>query len=106
MSKQIDKICVVTSTRADYGLLKFLMKEIKDSKNFKLQIIATGMHLSEEFGMSYREIEKDGLKINSKIDCLLSSDSESAAIKSIGLGLIGFADSLTLLNPDLIILFR
>ena len=71
--------------------VKIFDEEIKDSKNFKLQIIATGMHLSEEFGMSYREIEKDGLKINSKIDCLLSSDSESAAIKSIGLGLIGFA---------------
>ena len=84
------KICIVTGTRAEYGLLYWLMKEVDTDKELELQIIATGMHLSPEFGNTYRQIEKDGFTITRKVDMLLSSDSEVGIGKSIGLGIIGF----------------
>lgn len=98
------KICVVTSTRADYGLLKSLMHEIRADKSLKLQIIATGMHLSPEFGLTYSEIESDGFVIDRKVEILTSSDTNVGAVKSMGLGLIGFADVLTDLKPDIILI--
>jgi GDP/UDP-N,N'-diacetylbacillosamine 2-epimerase (hydrolysing) len=98
------KLCIVTGTRAEYGLFYPLLKLIKDSKEFELQIIATGMHLSPEFGLTYREIEEDGFKIDEKIEMLLSSDSDIGISKSIGLGVIGFSDSLKRLNPDMVVL--
>ena len=101
MRKQ--KICIVTGTRAEYGLLYWLMKPIWDDPNLELQIIATGMHLSPEFGLTYREIEKDGFTINSKIEMLLASDTPSSISKSTGIGLIGFADAYNELNPDIIV---
>jgi GDP/UDP-N,N'-diacetylbacillosamine 2-epimerase (hydrolysing) len=79
------------------------MKEIQSTPEFELQIIATGMHLSPEFGLTYQEIEKDGFKINEKVEMLLSSDTPSAISKSTGLGLIGFSDAINKLNPDLLI---
>ena len=97
------KICVVTGTRAEYGLLYLLMKSIKDDQKMELQIIATGMHLSSEFGLTYREIENDGFTINRKIEMLLSSDTPSAISKSTGIGLIGFADAYNDLNPDIVV---
>jgi len=97
------KICVVTGTRAEYGLLYLLMKSIKDDQKMELQIIATGMHLSSEFGLTYREIENDGFTINRKIEMLLSSDTPSAISKSTGIGLIGFADAYNDLNPDTVV---
>jgi GDP/UDP-N,N'-diacetylbacillosamine 2-epimerase (hydrolysing) len=97
------KICIVTGTRAEYGLLYWLMKEIDADKELELQIIATGMHLSPEFGNTYRQIEKDGFIITRKVDMLLSSDSEVGIGKSIGLGVIGFSDVFADINPDLII---
>lgn len=97
------KICVVTGTRAEYGLLRWVMQGIKDDPELTLQIIATGMHLSPEFGLTYREIEQDGFRIDRKIEMLTSSDTSVGIAKSMGLGLIGFADALTELNPDLII---
>lgn len=97
------KICIVTGSRADYGLLRPIISELKSKTNVELQIIATGMHLSQEFGLTYREIEKD-FKIDEKIEMLLSSDSKGAVSKSIGLGIIGFADAFSRLNPDAIIL--
>ncbi|QXE00955.1 UDP-N-acetylglucosamine 2-epimerase [Terribacillus sp. DMT04] len=102
MSKR--KICIVTGTRAEYGLLYWLMKEIQQDTDLELQIIATGTHLSPEFGSTYRQIEGDGYTINEKIEMLLSSDSEVAIAKSVGLGTIGFADALARLNPDLIVI--
>jgi len=102
MSKR--KICVITGTRAEYGLLYWLMKEINADKDLELQIIATGMHLSPEFGNTYRQIEKDGFFIAKKIDMLLSSDSETGISKSIGLGVIGFADAYSDIMPDLVII--
>jgi len=97
------KICVITGTRSEYGLLSKLLQSINEDSKLELQIIATGMHLSEEFGFTYKEIEKDGFIINRKIEMLLSADTASAISKSTGLGLIGFADAYNQLNPDIIV---
>lgn len=97
------KICVITGTRADYGLLRWVMQGIKDDSELTLQIVATGMHLSPEFGLTYREIEQDGFKIDRKVEMLTSSDTPVGIAKSMGLGMIGFADTLNELRPDLII---
>ena len=97
------KICVITGTRAEYGLLRWVMQGIKDDPELTLQVIATGMHLSPEFGQTYREIEQDGFQIDRKVEMLTSSDTPVGIAKSMGLGLIGFADALNELNPDLIV---
>lgn len=97
------KICVITGTRAEYGLLRWVMQGIKDDPELTLQIIATGMHLSPEFGLTYREIEKNGFQIDRKVEMLTSSDTSVGIAKSMGLGLIGFADALNELGPDLIV---
>lgn len=97
------KICVVTGTRAEYGLLRWVMEGIRDTPGLELQVIITGMHLSPEFGLTYREIEKDGFHIDRKVEMLLSSDTSSALAKSMGLGLIGFGDALQQLQPDLML---
>ena len=97
------KICVITGTRAEYGLLRWVMQGIKDDPELTLQVIATGMHLSPEFGLTYREIEKDGFQIDRKVEMLTSSDTPVGIAKSMGLGLIGFADALNDLNPNLIV---
>lgn len=80
-------ICIVTGARAEYGLLYWLMKEIQNDPVLELQVIATGMHLSPEFGLTYRQIEKDGFKINKKIEMLLSSDTPVGISKAMGLGM-------------------
>lgn len=97
------KICVVTGTRAEYGLLRWVMQGIKEEPGLTLQVIATGMHLSPEFGLTYREIEQDGFRIDRKVEMLTSSDTSVGIAKSLGLGLIGFADALDDLKPDLIV---
>lgn len=97
------KICVVTGTRAEYGLLYWLMKEINVDNALVLQVVVTGMHLSEEFGNTYQQIEKDGFTIDKKVDISLTSDTELAISKSMGLGVIGFADVFNKLQPDLIV---
>ncbi len=97
------KICVVTGARADYGLLRWVMEGIRKSPELELQVIATGMHLSPEFGLTYREIEKDGFHIDRKVEMLLSSDTPTGVTKSMGLGLIGFGDALQQLKPDLML---
>ena len=98
------KICVVTGTRAEYGLLYWVMKGIQASSNLQLQLIVTGMHLAPEFGLTVTDIENDGFSIDSKIEMLMSSDTPIGITKSMGLGLIGFADALDRLRPDLILL--
>jgi len=97
------KICVITGTRAEYGLLRWVMQGVKDDPELTLQVVATGMHLSPEFGLTYREIEQDGFQINRKVEMLTSSDTSVGIAKSMGLGLIGFADALNELGPDLIV---
>lgn len=94
------KVCVVTGTRAEYGLLRWVMEGIKNSSSLQLQVIATGMHLSPEFGLTYQEVEADGFDIDSKVEMLLSSDSSVGISKSMGLGVIGFADAFSQLKPD------
>jgi len=101
MVKNKRKICVITGTRAEYGLLYWLMKEIDDDKDLQLQIIATGMHLSSEFGNTYQQIESDGFVIDNKVDIELTSDSEIGISRSMGLGMIRFAKALDNLKPDL-----
>lgn len=97
------KICVVTGTRADFGLLRWLMQEIEHESELELQVLATGMHLSPEFGLTYREIEQAGFVINAKVEMLLSADTATAVTKSMGLGLISYADAYERLAPDLIV---
>ena len=100
MNKQ--KVCVVTGTRAEYGLLYWLMKEIEADNDLELQVIATGMHLSPEFGLTYKEIEKD-FKIDKKIEMLLSSDTSIGISKSMGLAQISFAEAYEDLKPDILV---
>lgn len=103
MKPQNRKICVVTGTRADYGLLRWVMQDIRVTPGLELQVLATGMHLSPEFGYTYREIEQDGFEIDSRVEMLTSSESPVGVAKSMGLGLIGFADALARLQPDLLL---
>lgn len=102
MSKR--KICVITGTRAEYGLLYPIMKKIQTSNKLDLQLIATTMHLCEEFGNTYKQIEKDGFAIDEKVENLLSSDTKSSIAKSTGLATILLTDTFTRLQPDLILL--
>ncbi len=97
------KICVVTGARSEYGLLQWLMKEIQTEPGLELQVIATGMHLSPEYGLTYKLIEADGLIIQEKVEMLLSSDTPVGVTKSIGLGVIGFAEAMHRLKPDIIV---
>ena len=96
------KICVVTGTRAEYGLLYWLIKEIKKDEDLELQIIATGMHLSPEFGLTYKEIEKE-FKIDKKIEMILSSDTAVGISKSMGLAQISFAEAYEEIKPDIVV---
>ena len=97
------KICIVTGSRAEWGLLSGLARKITDDPELELQIIATNMHLSPEFGLTYREIERQGFRINRKVEMLLSSDSANATGKSVGLATIGFADAYEELAPDMLL---
>ena len=97
------KICVITGSRAEYGLMSRLMRLIKDDADLQLQIIATNMHLSVEYGETYKEIEADGFTIDKKIPILSSSDTANATAKSVGTGMIGFADAYEELKPDMIL---
>jgi UDP-N-acetylglucosamine 2-epimerase (non-hydrolysing)/GDP/UDP-N,N'-diacetylbacillosamine 2-epimerase (hydrolysing) len=98
------KICVATGTRAEYGLLYWVMREIQNDPDLELQIIVTGMHLSPEFGLTFKVIQQDGFSINEKVEILLSSDTPVGIAKSLGLGVIGFAEAIDRLKPDLLIL--
>jgi UDP-hydrolysing UDP-N-acetyl-D-glucosamine 2-epimerase len=96
-------ICIVTGTRAEYGLLSPLIKQIAADSALRLQVIATGAHLSPEFGLTRRDIEADGVTIDAAVEMLLSSDSRVGTTKSMGMGTIGFADALQRLRPDILV---
>lgn len=98
------KVCVVTGSRAEYGLFYPLLKKLKADRAVDLLILATGMHLSAEFGLTYREIEKDGFRIEERVEMLLGGDSPVAAAKSVGLGVIGMSQALARLRPDIVLL--
>ena len=98
------KVCVVTGTRAEYGLLKPLIEKINNDAEMKLQLAVTGMHLSPEFGLTYKEIEQDGFEITERCEMLLSSDTPNGIAKSVGLGTIGFADIFTKIVPDMTVI--
>ena len=97
------KICIVTGGRAEYDLLYWLMKEVQNDSDLCLQIVVTGMHLSPEFGLTYRQIEQDGFVIDVKVESVLSSDTPVGISKSTALGVIGFAEAWERLKPDLIV---
>ena len=94
---------MLTGSRLKYGLLRWAMEGIKKSKSLNLQLIVTGMHLLPEFGLTVNSIVKDGFHIDKKIELLLSSDTPVGITKSMGLGLIGFAEALNELMPDLLL---
>lgn len=98
------KICFVTGSRAEYGLLYPLMKKVMEDKNLDMKLVATASHLSPEFGMTCREIENDGFTIDKKAEILLSADTPSAIAKSAGLGFISFGDIFTELVPDIVLI--
>lgn len=97
-------VTVFTGTRAEYGLLFWLLKDIQSDKDLNLQLLVSGSHLSPEFGETFHKIECDGFKIDEKIEVLLSSNSAVGTAKSIGLGVLGYADALSRLNPDLLVI--
>lgn len=97
------KICVATGSRAEYGLLKSLLRRIQADKNLMLQLLVTGAHLSEEFGLTYREIADDGFSIDKKVEILRDSDEQSAIARSMGLGMVGFSAALDELEPDILV---
>ncbi|WP_198320671.1 UDP-N-acetylglucosamine 2-epimerase [Azohydromonas aeria] len=97
------RIAVFTGTRAEYGLLYWLLKDIDASEQLELQLIVAAMHLSPEFGQTWRQIEQDGFHIDAKVEMLLSSDTATGVAKSMGLGTIGFADALQRLRPDVLV---
>lgn len=98
------KICVVTGTRAEYGLLYWVIKGLSEDPDIILQLIVTGMHLSPEFGQTYKVIEADGFNIDRKIEIILSSDSPVGISKSMGLGMIGFSEAYQDMAPDIVLL--
>jgi len=97
------KICILTATRAEYGLLRPIILKLMNVPEFDISVVVTGAHLSPEFGLTYKEIESDKITISEKIEILLSADTPAAISKSMGLAMIGFADYFARLNPDMLI---
>ena len=98
------KICVVSDSRAEYGLLRLTMDKIKDSPELELQVVVTGSHLSETFGYTYKEVENDGFVINEKIQILSSTDTSSDVVEAMSKCLVGAEQALKKLDPDLVLL--
>jgi len=97
------RICVVTGSRAEYGLLRRLMGLIRADRALKLQIVATGAHLSRAHGATHQEIVRDGFRIDAKVDLRLTSDTPRGVCRSLGLAVTGLADAFARLKPDLIV---
>ncbi len=97
------KICIVTATRAEYGVLRNTIKHIQSDQELELSLVVTGTHLSEEFGMTVNEIEEDGFLINHKVDILMNSDSPQGISKTMGIAFISFADIFASEKPDMLI---
>lgn len=97
------KVAVFTGTRAEYGLLRWLIQDIQKSVALDLQLIVSGMHLAPPFGETWKEIVSDGFRIDERVEMLLASNTPTGVIKSMGLGMIGFADALDRLRPDAVV---
>lgn len=97
------KLCVITGSRAEYGLLRPLIEKIKKDKDVELQLIVTGMHLDHHFGLTYKEIEQDGYKIDRKIAMELNGDTSEDICKSMGIVMMGFGETYASLRPDIVI---
>jgi len=97
------KVAVITGSRAEYGLLYWIIHELNEAPDFDLQLLVTGMHLSPEFGLSVSQIERDGFVIAQRVECVLSSDSPGGIAKSMAIGLIGMSDALERLQPDILL---
>jgi len=100
----IRKIAVFTGTRAEYGLLYWLLKDIQNDTQLLLQLLVSGSHFSPEFGLTFKQIESDGFDIDEKVEILLSSNSAVGTAKSMGLGVLGFSDALDRLKPDILVI--
>jgi GDP/UDP-N,N'-diacetylbacillosamine 2-epimerase (hydrolysing) len=98
------KICILTGSRAEYGLLRWVMQGIHDTPGLNLQVVATGMHLLPEYGMTIQEIRADGFEPDETIEILLSNDTSAAICKSMGLAMIGFGEAIERLKPDMVVL--
>jgi GDP/UDP-N,N'-diacetylbacillosamine 2-epimerase (hydrolysing) len=102
MIKEVKKVCVITGSRAEYGLLKPVMEKLRSSK-LEFRLIVSGMHLCHEFGSTYKEIERDGFNIDSRVEMTLSADTNAAMTKSIGIGIAGMTQALDEINPDVVL---
>jgi UDP-hydrolysing UDP-N-acetyl-D-glucosamine 2-epimerase len=96
-------VCVFTGARSEYGLLRWTMAELRDHPDVRLQVLVAGAHLSPEYGMTADAITRDGFQIDERVEMLLSSVTSVGVAKSLGLGVIGFADALTRLSPDILV---
>jgi UDP-hydrolysing UDP-N-acetyl-D-glucosamine 2-epimerase len=97
------KVCIVTATRSEYGLLRWLIDEVENDELLKLQLVVTGTHLSTEFGQTYLDIEKDGYKIYEKVDISIASSSLEGIVRSMGFCSIGFAETFSRIKPDIVV---
>ena len=102
MSKR--KICVVTATRAEYGLLFWLLRELQQAPDVELQLVVTGTHLSPRFGMTVRDIEADGFEIRTQLPIPLDDDTPVGVTRSMATATAAFADCFAALAPDLLVL--
>lgn len=99
----VKRIGVVTGSRAEYGLLYWVLHDLRAASDVELQLVVTGMHLAPEFGMTVAEIERDGFSIAQRVENLLASDTPGGIAKSMALGLIGMSDALERLRPDVVL---
>jgi UDP-N-acetylglucosamine 2-epimerase (non-hydrolysing)/GDP/UDP-N,N'-diacetylbacillosamine 2-epimerase (hydrolysing) len=104
MIKGIRQIAVVTGSRADYGLLAWPIRRIQEERSFRLTVIATGMHLAAEFGMTVDQLAADGIAVTKRVPILGSGDDANAMAAAIGRGVAGFAEAFEELRPDLVLL--
>lgn len=98
------RIAVVTTSRADYSHLYWVLRDLEAHPSIDLKLIATGAHLAQEFGAAVSEIESDGFTIDERVECLLSSDTDVGMAKTIGVATLGLAEVLGRLRPDLLLL--
>lgn len=98
------KVCILTGSRSEYGILRPVLFAIKESESLELSIIVTGMHLSPQYGYTISDIEKDGFRVDAKVDMMLDSSSGISMAKSVGVGVIGLSQALEMLQPDIVLI--